>query len=51
MSERHKLQMSKWYYETKCKELEEERKQLRKDIDQLNMLLKVKIDKIRSDVK
>lgn len=40
------LRTRNWYYEKRCKELEEERKQLKHDIAQLGMLLGIEIDKI-----
>lgn len=51
MRERQLLQMNNHYYKNRCKELEAERKVYKRMLGQLGMLLDVKIEKIRSDVK
>lgn len=45
------LKTRNWYYENRCKELEAERKQLKRDIAQLGMLLGIEIDKINRGTK
>lgn len=51
MSERGLITNQLRYYKNRCKELEAERKQLKRELAQFGMLLDVKLDKIRSDVR